>query len=68
MNADKFLYPFFNRSNTTNDDYMKEFEAYIKVIESYWIKTTIHPGLVKSKLANMIVQDTNNQTQNKMIR
>ena len=38
---------------------MKEFEAYIKVIESYGGKNPIHPGIVKSKLTNMGVQDIN---------
>ena len=37
----------------TNDDYMKEFEAYIKVIDYYGGKTHIHPVIVKEKLANM---------------
>ena len=35
MKADKRLYTFFQRSNTTNDEYMKEFDADIKVIDSY---------------------------------
>ena len=53
----------FQRRNTTNDDYMKDFDDYIKVIDSYRGKTPIHPGLVKSKFTNMGVQDTNNPTQ-----
>ena len=29
---------------------MKDFDAYIKVIDSYGGKAPVHPGLVKSKL------------------
>ena len=35
MKVAKRLHMFFHRRNTTNNDYMKYFEAYIKVIESY---------------------------------
>ena len=47
---------------------MKGFEAYIKIIEPYRGGTLINPGLVKSKLTKMVVKDTNNPTQNKIIR
>ena len=53
---------FFQRINTTNDDYKKYFEAYIKVINSYERKTPIHPGLFRSKLAKMEILDTYNPT------
>ena len=33
MKAKKCLYTFFQRRNTTNEKYMKAFEAYIKVID-----------------------------------
>ena len=62
IKVDKNLYTFFQRINTTNNEYMKEFEAYIKVIDSYGGKTPIHPGIVKSKLTNMGVKDNNNKT------
>jgi hypothetical protein len=35
MKSDKRLYTFFQRWNTTNDEYHDEFNAYVKVIESY---------------------------------
>ena len=41
---------------------MIEFYACVKVIKHYGGRTPIHPGLVKSKLSNMVVQDTNNLT------
>ena len=63
MNSNKRLCMLLQRSNTTNNDYMKQFDAYIKVIESYRGKTPIQPGLLKSKLTKMGVQDTNNPTQ-----
>ena len=62
MKADKRLYTFFQIRNTINYDYMKKFDVYVKVVESYGGKTPIHPGLVKSKLTNMGVQDTKNLT------
>ena len=45
------IYMLFQRRNTTNDDYMKDFDDYIKVIDSYRGNTLIHLSLVKSKLA-----------------
>ena len=60
--SDKFLYTFFQRSNTTNNDHMKEFDAYVKVIDYNGGRTNIHPGIVKDKLTKMGVQDTENTT------
>ena len=62
MKPDKRLYTFFQIRNTINYDYMKKFDVYVKVVESYGGKTPIHPGLVKSKLTNMGVQDIKNPT------
>ena len=62
LKADKCLKTFFQRSNTTNNDYMKEFEAYIKVTESPGIKIPIHPELIKSKLSNMEFTDAEKPT------
>ena len=59
MKSDKRLYMLLQRKNKKND-YMKYFDAYIKVIYSYGGKTPIHPGLVKATITKMIVQDTNN--------
>ena len=59
MKSDKRLYMLLRRKNKKND-YMKYFDAYIKVIYSYGGKTPIHPGLVKSKPANMEILDTEN--------
>ena len=56
----KSIYILSQRRNTTNNDHMKEFEAYIKVIDYYGRKKPIHPGLVKNKLAKMEILDTNN--------
>ena len=53
MKADKRLYIYFQVRNTTNYDYMKEFEAYINVIKYYGRIITIRPGLVKAKLAKI---------------
>ena len=52
----------FQRSNTANVDYKKDFYAYIKVIKYYGGKPPTNPGLVKAKLINMGVQDTKNTT------
>ena len=62
MKADKCLHKFFQIRNTINYDYMKKFDVYVKVVESYGGKKPIHPGLVRSKLTNMGVQDTKNLT------
>ena len=62
MKANKHLYTFLQRNNTTNNNSMKEFYAYIKVINSYGGKMPIHPGFVKAKITKMGVQDTNNPT------
>ena len=44
MKANKCLYTFFHKRNTTNNDYMEYFEAYIMLIELFGVKTSIHPG------------------------
>ena len=62
MKACKNLYRLFQKRNTTSDDYMKEFNTYIKVIELYGKRTRMHPRLVKDKLINMGVQDTDDKT------
>ena len=62
MKANKFLYTFYQRRRTTNNDYIKKFEAYIKFIESYRGKTPIQHVLVKSKITNMLIYNTNNPT------
>ena len=41
---------------------MKEFDAYIKVIDSYGETPPIHPGLVKAKPLKMGVYDINDPT------
>ena len=53
MKVNKLIYKIFRRRNTKNDDYMKRFEAYIKVIDSYGGKTPMHHVLVKSNIAKM---------------
>ena len=63
MKGNKHLYIFFQRSNTTNSNYMNNFDAYCKVIEPHIVWATLNPVIVKSKLIEMVVQDTNNQTQ-----
>ena len=60
MKENKSLYAFFKIMNATNGDYMKYCDAYIKFIESYIVKTPIHPVLVESKITKMGVQYTNN--------
>ena len=62
MKSENFLYEFFQKRNRKNYDFMKQFEAYIKVIDSYGGKTPIHPGLVNAKLAKMEILDTKNPT------
>ena len=61
MKSDKHMYTLLQRRNTTNDDQIKEFEAYIKVIELYRGKKPIHPGLVKANITKMEILDTNNK-------
>ena len=60
MEADKRLYTFSQRRNTTNNDCMKYFDAYAKVIKSYIGRTPIHPRLVKFKILEMKLLDTDN--------
>ena len=60
MKANRRIFKSFQRRNNKNDDYMEEFDAYIKVIKSYRGRTPIHLGLIRSKIINMEVQDTNN--------
>ena len=62
IKSDKILYNLFHRSNTTNDDYMKEFDTYVKVIDYYGGNKPIHPDLVKYNRTNMEPQDINNPT------
>ena len=62
MKADKYLYTLSQRRNTKNDDYMKEFDDYIRVINYYGVKEPTHPGLAKTNLTKMGVQDKNNST------
>ena len=62
MNSDKILCTFFQRRNTINDEYMKEFDEYINVIKSYVGETPIHPGLIKSNITKMCVKYTNDPT------
>ena len=38
---------------------MKEFNSQVKFIESYEIRSPIHPGQVKSKSIDIGIQDTN---------
>ena len=57
------LHIFVHRRNRTKDDYLKDFNAYIKVIKSYRGKKPIHIGQIKDKLANMGVQENNDLTQ-----
>ena len=42
MKANKDLYTLPQRKNKTNTDNMKEFEAYIEVIESYVEKNNLY--------------------------
>ena len=60
VKSDKLLYNLFHISNTTNDDYMKEFDTYVKVIDYYGGNTPIHPELVKYNRTNMGLKDINN--------
>ena len=62
MKSNKHLYTFFQKSKNTNDDYMKGFGEYVKVIEYYGGGTPMYPVLVKSKLLDMEVQETDNPT------
>ena len=61
MKPDKRFYILVQYKNTTNNDYMKDFDAYVKVIESYGVKTTIHSGRVKTNLNKMVVHNPNNR-------
>ena len=53
MKAKKWLHKFFQKSKVTNDDFLKYFDAYAKVIEYYTRRSPEHAILVKSKLTNM---------------
>ena len=48
---------FFQWMNVMNDDYLKQFDAYAKVIKSYGGRTPVHPNLVKASLTKMEVPD-----------
>ena len=41
---------------------MKDFDAYIMFIESYGGRNPIYTSIVKSKIAETVIQDTNNPT------
>ena len=62
IKSDKRLYTFYQRRNTKNYDYMKQFDAYVKVIEYYGRRKPIHPGPGKANITKMGVQDTKNTT------
>ena len=62
MKYNRHIYVLFQGRNTINDDYVKYFDAYIKVVKSYGGKTPIHRGLVKTKITKTRVQNTNNPT------
>ena len=62
MKACKNLYRLFQKKNTTSDDYMKDFNTYIEVVELYGKRTRMHTRLVKDKLIKMGVQDNDDQT------
>jgi hypothetical protein len=62
MKSDKRLYTFFQRWNTTNDEYHDKFNAYVKVIKSYGRETPIHPGHVDTKLKEMGKADPSKTT------
>ena len=53
IKVNKHLYIFLQLSNTTNDDYIKRFDSYDKVVEHYVGRTPIHPGLVKYNIIEM---------------
>ena len=65
MKSDKRLYTFLQDMNTTNENYMKEFDTYFKVIEYYVGRILMHPGLIKAKIVYIEVQDTENPTPDK---
>ena len=50
MNSNKRHYTFFQRRNTTNNDYMEDFDDYGKSVKSYGVRTPIQPGIVKAKI------------------
>ena len=62
MKAEKCIYTFFQWMNTTTYDYMEEFKAYVKFIEYYGVRTLINPKLVKDKLHDIEVKDTDDPT------
>ena len=62
MKTNKCLYKLFQRNNITNNYKMKEFDVFVKTVESYRGRTSIHPGLVKANLTRMEVLNTNNPT------
>ena len=62
MKVNKDLYTFSQSINTTNNDYMKVFDAYAKVIKYYGGRKKIHRGLVKANITKMEVQDMENPT------
>ena len=53
---------FSHHRNTTNNDYTKEFDAYVKVIEYYGGRTPIQPSFVKANITNMDVTDKDTPT------
>ena len=59
------LHIFVHRRNRTKDDYLKDFNAYIKVIKSYVGRKPIHTGLIKDKLSKMGVRENNDLTSEK---
>ena len=66
MKDDKYLYTLFQRKNTKNKDYMKEFEDYINVIELYGGKAPIHPASLKASLPRHNLWITKTQPNKKM--
>ena len=62
MNSGKHVYKFVQRRKKKNDDNMKYFDDYVKVIKSYRGRTPIKSRPVNAKIANMGVQDTKNTT------
>ena len=64
--AKKRAFCYLQRENMSNADYMEEFEAIIKVVETYGGEWGQEPGLVRAKLQAANVPDVDNPTDDEL--
>ena len=51
--AEKMLYTFWQNPNVANDDYKRQFKAYVTVLEAYAEGITVLPVLVYGKIREL---------------